>query len=454
MTKPTKILLALFASTAWATAETTTSAPPANQPAAADVTWMARPAIYEVFVRDFSPQGNFAGVEQGLDRIQATGANVIWLMPIYPLGQIKKKGSVGSPYAVSDYRGLNPDFGNAADFQRLVQAAHARDIKIILDFVANHTAWDHAWIKSHPDRYTQRAGKISVPVDNSGKPTDWTDTADLNYANPDLRQAVIADMRYWLEQFDVDGFRMDVAEFVPDDFWREAVAQLRAVKPILMLAEAGDRKMHALGFDLSYGWSAYGELKDVWKKKLSAADWVSRQATDVASLPNDGRRLYFTTNHDETAHDQPPVKLFGGREGARAAFVAATFLPGAPLLYNGQEVESPQKLGLFEKIPVEWDQPDAEATRAFYAKVIQLQRTHPAFAGRDLTPLKTNASKDVIAYRRGNVVILANTRPQNVTISVDGLTLRGARDLLTDKMQEDDKLILTSHGTMVLELPQ
>ena len=249
-----------------------------------DTSWMSRPALYEVFVRDFSTDGNFAGVEAGLDHIKATGANVIWLMPIYPIGQVNKKGSIGSPYAVSNYREINPDFGNAADLHHLIEAAHAKDMKIILDFVANHTARDHVWTREHADRYVHDAkGAISVPADNNGKLTDWTDAADLNYNNPDTRQAMIGDMRYWIDNFDVDGFRMDVAEFVPDDFWKEAIAQLRAGKPILMLAEAGDPRMHTDGFDLTSGWSGYGELKDVWNKGKSAADSVERQAKDVAS---------------------------------------------------------------------------------------------------------------------------------------------------------------------------
>jgi glycosidase len=415
--------------------------------------WMERPALYEVFVRDFSPAGNFAGVQDALPRIEATGANVIWLMPIYPLGQINKKGSAGSPYSVSDYRGINPGFGTAAELHRLIDAAHARKMKVILDFVANHTAWDHVWIHDHADRYTHDAnGKISVPLDNNGRLTNWTDTADLNYSNPDTRQAMIGDMRYWLEKFDVDGYRMDVASFVPDDFWQEAIPQLRAVKPILMLAEAGESKMHSDGFDLSYGWDAYGGLKDVWKKGKSAADWVSHQAEDVASLPNNGRRLRFITNHDETASDQPPVLLFGGSAGARAAFVATTLLPGVPLLYNGEEVESPQKLTLFEKQLIAWNQPNAEKTRSFYDKIINLERTHPAFAGRDLTPVSTNAPNDVIAYRRDNVLVLVNTRSRSMTVTPGGLALQGARDLLSGSLQQSGSIALAPYGFAVLEL--
>jgi glycosidase len=407
-----------------------------------DSSWMARPALYEVFVRDFSPEGNFAGVQNGLDRIQATGANVIWLMPIHPLGRINKKGPIGSPYSVADYHSVNPAYGTAADFQRLIDAVHARNMK---------TAWDHLWMQTRMDRYIHDAnGRISVPFDAHGSLTPWTDTAGLDYKNPDTRRAVIAEMRYWLEKFGVDGFRMDVAALEPDDFWLEAIPQFRAVKPVLMLAEAGEPKMHSNGFDLTYGWDAYHQLQGVWKGK-PAAQWVSRQVEDVASLPNDGRRLRFTTNHDETT-DRAPVGVFNGSAGARAAFVATTLLPGVPLLYNGQEVESPQRISLFDKQPIAWNQPDAETTRGFYANVIQLERAHPAFAGNDLTPVPTTNPRDVIAYRRGNVIVLVNTRSRPLTFKVNETNVAGARDLLSDAVQQSDAVELGGYGTAVLEL--
>jgi glycosidase len=408
-----------------------------------------RDAIYEVFTRDFSPAGNFRGLTDGLDRIQTTGANVIWLMPIHPIGKLNRKDPLGSSYSVTDYRAINPDYGTEADFRTLIRAAHARGMKVIIDWVPNHTAWDHIWVREHPARYTRDdKGQMTVPRDNQGKPTDWTDVADLNYNDPGLRRAMIADMRYWLETYDIDGFRADVASWVPDDFWRDALAQLRTVKPILLLAEAGEARMHLLGFDLSYGWDSYGKLKAVWKGE-PAASFVEHAVADVRSLPS-GMRLRFTTNHDETAWDQPPVTLFGSKAGARAAFVAMTLLPGVPLIYNGQEVESPQKLGLFVKEPIAWDQPDAHAAIAFYKRVITLARTHQAFTRGDLQPLQTNAGNDVIAYQRGNVLVLVNTRPRAVSVAVAGRTVSGTRDLLSGASQANATIELGPYGTAVL----
>ena len=437
-------LAALLLSAACASTQTQSAAQ------SQDSSWIARAAIYEVFTRDFSPEGTFKGIQDNLDRIQKTGVNVIWLMPIHPIGKLNRKDPLGSPYSATDYRAVNPDFGNDQDFRNLVRAVHARGMKLIIDWVPNHTAWDHVWVKSHPERYTRVAsGAMTPPMDPQGKPTDWTDVADLNYNDAGLRRAMIDDMKYWVQNFDIDGFRMDVAGWVPGDFWTQAINELHAIKPMLFLAEAGEPAHHDYGFHLTYGWDSYGRLKGVWKGEPAAA-WVQRQVED-SRLPNRGMRLRFTTNHDETAWDQPPVKLFGGSAGARAAFVAMVLLPGTPLLYNGQEVESPQTLRLFYKDAVEWNQPNADATTAFYRRVIDLERTHPAFAGYDLEPVQTNAGSDVISYRRGNVVVLSNTRPREVTVTVSDRSIAGAKDLLSGVTQSGETIVLQPYGFSVLE---
>src|ERR1041384_6803878 len=209
------------------------SYPAIAQPAPArDSSWVPRSAIYEVFVRDFSPAGDFRGVTSGLDRIQATGADVVWLMPIYPVGVLNRKPPLGSPYSVSDYRAINPAFGTAADFRALVQAVHSRGLKLILDWVPNHTSWDNVWVREHPDFYVRDARDgLTVPRDDKGKLTDWTDVAQLDYRNPALRREMIATMSWWLTEFGIDGFRVDAAGVGPDDFWREAVAARRHAAP-------------------------------------------------------------------------------------------------------------------------------------------------------------------------------------------------------------------------------
>ena len=420
---------------------------------APDTSWVRRSVIYEVFVRDFSPSGDLQGVVRGLDRIQSTGANVIWLMPIYPIGRQNRKGPLGSPYAVRDYHAINPDFGRPADLRALVTAVHARGMKLILDWVPNHSAWDNRWVQEHPGFYVRNErGEITVPRDDQGRLTDWTDVAQLDYKNPALRRAMIAAMRWWLDQYGIDGFRVDAAGFVPDDFWREAVPALRAAvrRPILLLAEWGDLKMHRFGFDLTYSWDSYGRLKAVWKG-APAASFLPRELDDMGAMPPGGRRLRFTTNHDETAWDQPPVTLFGGAAGARAAYVLMALLPGRPLLYDGQEVESPQKLGLFVRDTVAWAQPDSGTVRAFYRRVLQLVLTDSSIVAGDFRPLETNAADDVIAYARGGAVVLVNTRNHAVAVVVTGVNVSGTRDRLTDRAQASDTVALAPYGAVVLE---
>ncbi len=422
-------------------------------PAAAhDTSWVARSALYEVFVQDFTPEGNLPGVTTNLDRIAASGADVIWLMPLQPNGIERRKGSLGSRYAIRDYMRVDSVYGTSDDMKALVRAAHARGLKVILDWVPDHTAWDHPWVKAHPEYYRKDStGALSVPVDPAGKPTDWTDVVMLDYGNRQLRREMIDAMRFWLQEYELDGFRMDVAGFVPYDFWSDAIAELRRSVPrrILMLAEWGDIELTRRGFDLIYGWDSYKRLKQVWRG-ASAREFIEAEQADLRQMPAGGGHMRFTTNHDETAWDQPPLTLFGGAASARAAFVASALLPGRPLLYAGQEVESPQKLGLFEREAVIWNQPDAEAARAHYRRVMELARKDQAFIAGDFRPADVSAAEDVIAYYRGDALVLVNVRAKPVRVSVKGPGLEGRRDLLTGRTVKSQALALPAYGAVVL----
>jgi glycosidase len=443
--RPTALLAAMVLA-GCAIAET----PRAPGPGSAD--WTARTALYEVFVRNFSPQGTFRGVADGLDRIEAVGAEVLWLMPIHPIGEIERKGPLGSPYSTTDYRALNPDFGTEADFRALVRAVQGRGMKLILDWVPNHTAWDHVWVTRHPEFYARdERGEMTVPRDLDGNLTDWTDVVELDYGNPAMRQAMIAAMLYWLTEFGVDGFRVDVACYVPADFWREAIPQLRHGRSILLLAECDEPRMHELGFDLTYDWDSYHRLKAVWRGER-AASFVERVLEDLRTMPAGGYRIRFTTNHDETSWDAPPPTLFGSSAGARAAFVAMALLPGPPLLYNGQEIESPQRQNLFVRDPIEWDEHGGDEARAFYRRVVELARGHEAFAAGDLEVVHTDAPDAVIAYRRGDVLVLVNARQQPVHVAVTDFDLAGARDLLQGATLAEAGVLLPPYGVVVAEV--
>jgi len=425
----------------------------AAAPLAPAASWVPRSALYEVFVRDFSPAGNLRGVTAGLARIQATGADVIWLMPLNPVGVEARKGPLGSPYAARDYDAIDPALGTPADLRALVRAAHARGLKVILDWVPDHTSPDNVWVKEHPDFYYRDSlGHPLVPRDLQGHFTDWTDVVQLDYHNPAMRAAMIAELRHWLVTYDLDGFRQDVAHFIPLDFWSEANTTLRAAvhRPLLMLAEAGGLEMHRAGFDLTYGWDGYGRLKSVWRG-APVDSFVLGVLADQQAMPAGGMRMRFTTDHDETAWDRPPVILFGGSTGARAAFVAMALMPGRPLLYNGQEVESPQKDSIFTREAIDWKQPHAAEARAFYARVIHLARTDPAFLRGDLRRIVTSDSTDVIAYSRGGALVLVNARDSAARFAVTGFAVSGARDLLSGRMERGDTVSLLAYGALVLE---
>jgi glycosidase len=446
--------LALAAVAGACAPDTADESAPSTQPEMTSSELAAQTALYELFVRDFSDAGTFQGVIDGLDRIQATGVEVIWLMPIFPVGEAERKGTFGSPYAVRDYTDVNPLFGTKDDFRDLVAAVHERGMKLILDWVPNHTAWDNGWIEDHPEYYARNeAGEMTVPRDLDGNLTDWTDVVELDYSNVGLRRAMTDALKYWIEEFDVDGYRFDVAGHIPAEFYRAAIPELRSVReePILMLAEWGDPWLLQVGFDLIYPWSSYGRLKEVWRGR-SATWWVGEEIAELEQFPEGGYKMRMTTNHDETAWDAPPVELFGGSDGARAAFVAMALLPGPPLLYNGQEVESHQELPLFEKMAVEWDQPDADGTRAFYRSVIDLARTHEDLVGGGVELVVTDQEEDVIAYRRGDVVVLVNVRSDPLNVTVDGIDLTGARDLLGGDTPASSTLFLDGYGWAVLQL--
>jgi glycosidase len=404
--------------------------------------WVREAVIYELFVRDFSPEGTFQAVIPRLSEIRELGTSVIWLMPIHPIGEVERKGTLGSPYSIRDFFDVNPDFGTKEDFAQLVSAVHAEGMKVIIDLVANHSAWDNPWIEENPEWYVRdEAGNILAPND------DWTDVADLDYDNPETWNAMKRVMRYWVEEFDIDGYRADVAELVPMEFWAEAISDLRSIKPVLMLAEGADPELHSAGFDLSYSWTFYHGLKDVFREE--SAQSIGEWLLEDSALPRDGLRMRFTTNHDETAWDATPIELFGGAPGARAASVIAYASPGVPLLYNGQEVGSTVQLGLFEKDNIDWLE-DVEM-RAFYIELGRVYHGHDAFHG-DFRII--DAGEDIFAIERtgetSRVVILVNVRGTSAAYEEHVVPEGKYRDALTDVLYTSDASTLPPYGYRVL----
>ncbi len=412
--------------------------------------WVDDAVVYEVFVRDFTPEGTFQAMIPRLGELQELGVTTLWLMPIHPVGEERRKGELGSPYAVQDYFGVNPRFGTEEDFRALVDSVHARGMHLIIDLVANHTAWDNAWVEEHPEWYTTGAdGEIVHP-----EGTDWTDVADLNYDSDALRAEMTRAMVYWVEEFGIDGYRCDVAEEVPLDFWEAAIEEVRAVKPVMMLAEGEDPALHRHGFDLTYSWELYGTLKDVWEGAPLGAFFDLIEEQDEA-FPEEALRLRFITNHDETAWDAPPPVLFDGLQGSKAAAVLMLTVPGVPLLYNGQEVGVSEDDGFFDKSPIDWTQ--NPELRTFYKNLLNLYDRSAALRDGELEALSVEDGAALFERVADgeSVLVAVNVRDEAATVSLPDAR-QGA--VLTDvlngggEMDAGEALELEPHGFRVLSV--
>ncbi len=363
-------------------------------PARPTVDWARDGVIYEIYPRVFSAKGDLNGVTARLDDLQKLGVNILWLMPINPIGQKEKKGSIGSPYAVRDYYGINPDYGTKEDLKRLLSEAHARGMKVITDQVLNHTAWDNKLIVEHPEFYKKDAnGKITYPE-------DWTDVAWLDYSNQQLRKYMIDMLTYWVREFDLDGFRFDVAHKPPTDFWEEARAALEKVKPNVFWLAEGDRPADEVkAMDADYSWDLHNAITAVFQGKkparASRESWEKQKAT----FPRNALHMRFSDNHDE----RRAIARFGER-GALAAQALAFTLDGIPLVYNGMEVGDTAESGapaLFENLQIFW--PIAERRKdfpRFYRGMIALRKSSDALRRGDLQWVANTDNACVISFRR------------------------------------------------------
>jgi glycosidase len=383
--------------------------------------WIKSAVIYELNVRSFSPDGNFKGVEQGLDRLQQLGVTIVWLMPIHPLGQVKKKGTIGSAYAVQDYYGINPSYGTKDDLKRLVNEAHRRNLKVIIDIVANHTAWDSVLIKQHPDWFKHDdKGNIIPPV------ADWSDVAGLDYRNQQLRTYMPDMLKYWLKEFDLDGFRCDVAGEVPTDFWENARVQLNKIKPdIVMLAESNKPELLVNAFDLDYSWPLHSTLTDVFENGRSSVAIPENIDRERERYPKGALEMRIADDHDE----KRAIARFGER-GALAASALIFTIDGVPLLYNGMEVGDTTEStapALFEKMPVFWGigERRPEFVR-FYPQMIALRKAHPALQQGEMEWVRNSDPDRVLTYIRRDateeflITINTSNRPHAGIVPVNG----------------------------------
>ncbi|MBR2776317.1 MAG: alpha-glucosidase C-terminal domain-containing protein [Prevotella sp.] len=385
--------------------------------------------MYQVNPRVFAPDHSLNAVAARIDSIRDLGVNIMWVMPIYPIGIEKGKNS---PYCISDYKAIAPEFGTIDDFKNLAKVCHEHGMGIILDWVANHTAWDHPWLKEHPDWYThdEKTDTIIHP-----RPWDWYDVADLNYDNKDMRAAMIDAMKFWIVEVGIDGFRCDVADGVPADFWKDAIDELRMAakdRQIVMLAEGKRSDNFTVGgFDMNYGWDYKDELVKVWKG-APVSDLIKADKAEYDSLPSGKVKMRFTTNHDHSV-DATPCKEFTNDRGAMAAYVATIFPHGGALIYGSQEVGYPEPINFFKYVPVDWTaKPEIYKE---YQKLISLYNEHPALRKGNMTAYP---DKNVLVFEKTDpaerFLIIANLRNEQKTINVpENWVGRQAQDQVSEE---------------------
>jgi glycosidase len=356
--------------------------------------WLHNAVIYEVFPRAFSPTGDFKGVTAQLDRLKDLGVDVIWLMPIHPMGKLKAKGSLGSPYAVRDYDAINPAYGTSDDLKQLIAAAHKRDMKVFIDIVANHTSWDSVLMK-HPDWYKHDATGRIVPPN-----PDWVDVAQLDYSNPALREYMSGMLVRWLRDYGLDGFRCDYASGVPTDFWESVRPQWDRVRPgLAFLAEADDPTLLRSAFDIDYGWAFYHAVSRALAGGAPASQIRTVWENEEAKYPKGALRLRFSDNHDQLRTT--------GQAGLPAALAASALmftLDGVPLLYNGMEVGDTTESAapaLFERVPIQWNMAERRPPiEAFYKSFAALRRAHPALTRGEVRWLSNADEQRVVSFER------------------------------------------------------
>ncbi len=386
--------------------------------------WAKTSVIYEVNLRQYTKEGTINAFSDHIPRLKEMGVDIIWLMPIFPISEKNRKGTLGSYYAVSDFRKVNPEFGTIEDVKNLIDKIHAYKMKVIFDWVPNHTGWDHTWIKTNPDFYTKgKDGNITTPLNDKGESMGWDDVADLNYDNQDMRKAMIDDLLYWVKDYGIDGYRMDIAWGVPLDFWKTCSDTLFATnKNLFMLAEAENADQLNNGyFHSGYAWTLFHTMNAIAKGEKNARsidEWVNNERSKYKQ----GSLMHFITNHDENSWSGTEFERMG--IAAKSFAILAMTFDGIPLIYSGQEIPLVKRLQFFEKDPIAWGEfKDQE----FYSKLCRLKSQEEAMWNEPYgaRSVKIADSDNVFAYKReqGNskvvVILNLNSQIQKVKFSED-----------------------------------
>jgi len=385
--------------------------------------WSAQTNIYEINLRQFSAAGTIIEFEKALPRLKDMGVEILWFMPVTPIGLQGRKMTekdMGSYYAVKDYQAFNPDYGTMEDWKAFVKKAQGMGFKVIVDWVANHSSPDNNWVKTHPQFYVKdSAGNFVAPF-------DWTDVRKLNYANRELRDSMIAAMKFWLKETGIDGFRCDVAEEVPLDFWKECITELKKIKNVFMLAEGEKPGLHSAGFDETYAWSMMHFMQQLYKGEKNVKQFDSLINAGIDSFPANAYRMYFTANHDENSWNGTEFEKYGDAYKTFAVFTQ-TMYQSVPLIYNGQEDMNKKRLKFFVKDTIPWA---GEMDLApFYKTLLTLRKSSAALsADASYKRLVSTADASIFAYQRENggkkVVVILNLskQPQKFSITDDAVS--------------------------------
>lgn len=377
-----------------------------TQPVFKRANWINHTNIYEVNIRQYSAEGTFNAFAKALPRLKDMGVETLWIMPIHPIGKINRKGTLGSYYSISDFKAVNPEFGAADDFKKLISQAHDAGMKVIMDWVANHAAWDNVWTKDHPEYFVRdEAGNFKPPY-------DWTDVIQIDHANEAQQNAMIDAMKYWVTNFDIDGFRADLAHLTPLDFWIKARTAIEPLKENLFwLAESEEINYHEV-FDATFTWEWMHSTENFYKQNHNLNNLYEVLAKYNSSFPEDAYRMYFTSNHDENSWNGTEYEKYGDMALALAVF-SCTW-NGIPMIYSGQEMPCMKRLKFFDKDAIEWT--DKYKLHDFYKTLLTLHKTNPALSTCDPAVstfhIITDAARKIMAYLRKNendeVLVLLN----------------------------------------------
>ncbi|QDA61188.1 alpha-amylase family glycosyl hydrolase [Hymenobacter jejuensis] len=429
--------------------------------------WAQNASIYEVNVRQYTPEGTFRAFEAHLPRLQKMGVGILWLMPVNPVGQEKRKGTLGSQYSVQDYRAVNPELGTLDDLRHLVQEAHRRGMHVILDWVANHTSWDSKLSREHPEWFTKdKAGRFRPPV------ADWQDVIDLDYSKPELQQYMIGSLQYWVREADVDGFRCDVAGLVPTAFWNKARQELEKTKPVFMLAEwdelypptflkrsefDANTRLLERAFDMTYALRLHGLLDSVAQGKQPTNAIDKYLAAERKLYPPSVYLMTFTTSHDINSWDGSEYERL--KTNALPMAVLTATLPGMPMVYSGQEAAMKKRLRFFDKDTIDWN---GYPLQDFYTRLLTLKKRNPALLNGDpcseFVRLPASSSPEVYAFvwrkELAAVLVAVNlgNQPHEVALRTLGPgTYREVFSEQVNRMGSGSKVLLPAHGYRVYE---